>query len=551
MALATTYAKGSKTTGNAAKAYDDYVQEQAKTVSGRPVTEAAQQSLGQAAKGQTYSSNYYDGNVTTKKYNADGTIAGTDVRPYERTTSYQPDGTIVTQQSPLSVTYKKPTTRVTTATTKDGQSYTFDGDNWVTYAQDNGLDPNSLATAITYPNYVNAKEANRYINEMGSIYGVTPGAPVGNGDVYSKSQGINKIPDYNTPYASAAAGQTPTSQAYFEGLGINFNTPTGNIGTMGTTGTGYGNGGFNINASYGSGNANAMQPAAYQPFNWANYITDAMNSYNNSINAQKQASDAKFEATMDNINRQYDQNAQDAYIVNYIANRALEDSLKESGIKGGAAESSLLKGQTNFENAYNENERARAMALADVELQKALTDAGYTSQQAEIMAEMILQGAQFEQAENAAMNNYNWNLYESMQNQANADREFDLDMQQYEDSRQMEMAKLAYELGDLKQLQEMGYDTTLAQAEIEAQMRKLAGTGTGGGSEDESKKGGKGDDGYITNPTAVLRNGDGDEISVIYVDGRPYNINAVRDMINNGTAYITDGGTVKMLSKYK
>lgn len=535
MALATIYAAGSKNTNNAQKAYEDYVQEKANTVSGKPVTEAAQQALGPATTGQTYSSNYYDGNVTTKKYNADGTIAGTDVRPYEQTINKQSDGTIVTQQSPLSVTYKAPTKKITTVTKNNGEVYTFKGDDWVKYANDNGLDVGGVSTAISYPDYVDAKEANRYINEMGGIYGVTPGAPVGNGDVYTKRQGLSKIPDYDMPYASAATGQTPTSQAYFEGLGVNVNAPAGTTG--------------NVNLDYLNNVTGGVKPGGYQPFDWTAYITEAMNSYNDSIEAQRQASDAKFADAMNKINNNYDQSAQEAYVVNYIANKALQDSLKESGIKGGASETSLMRGQANFENAYNENERARINALAEIQLQEALTEAGYTSQQAEMMSNMILQGAQFAQAENAAMNEYNWNAYIAEQNQANADREFNLQMQQYEDGREMEMAQLAYELGDLKKLQDMGYDTTLAQAEIEAQMKKLTGTGAGGN--DTTGKVEEDDDGYITNPSAVLRNGDGDEISVIYVDGRPYNIDAVRIMLSNGTAYMTNDGTVKMLSKYK
>lgn len=533
MALATIYAAGSKNTNNAQKAYEDYEQKKAQTVSGKPVTEAAQQALGPATTGQTYSSNYYDGNVTTKKYNADGTIAGTDVRPYEKTVNKQSDGTIVTHQSPLATTYKAPTKRLTTVTKNNGEVYTFEGDNWIKYANDNGIDVGGVSTAITYPDYVDAKEANRYINEMGSIYGVTPGAPVGKGNVYSKSQGISKIPDYDMPYASAATGQTPTSQAYFEGLGVNVNAPAGTTG--------------NVNLDYLNNATGGIKPGGYQPFDWTAYITEAMNSYNDSIEAQREASNAKFADAMNKINSNYDMSAQEAYVVNYIANKALQDSLKESGIKGGASETSLMRGQANFENAYNENERARINALAEIQLQEALTEAGYTSQQAEMMANMILQGAQFAQAENAAMNDYNWNAYITGQNQANADREFNLQMQQYEDGREMEMAQLAYELGDLKKLQEMGYDTTLAQAEIEAQMKKLAGSGTNPKPKEDDVE----EDGYITNPSAVLRNGDGDEISVIYVDGRPYNIDAVREMLNNGTAYMTNDGTVKMLSKYK
>ncbi len=66
-----------------------------------------------------------------------------------------PAGMVTIKESPTNGT------KVTTAQTKDGNTYTFAGDNWVDYANNNNLDAGSLSQAITYPSYVTANEANR------------------------------------------------------------------------------------------------------------------------------------------------------------------------------------------------------------------------------------------------------------------------------------------------------------------------------------------------------------------------------------------------------
>lgn len=75
----------------------------------------------------------------------------------------------------------KKSSKTTTAYTKDGKIYTFEGDNWVNYAKDNGITA-GLSRAITYPSYVTANEANRFLNENAAAYGVNvPGGDAGKG----------------------------------------------------------------------------------------------------------------------------------------------------------------------------------------------------------------------------------------------------------------------------------------------------------------------------------------------------------------------------------
>ena len=75
-----------------------------------------------------------------------------------------PKGLVTIVESP------KNGVKATTAQTKDGNTYTFAGDNWVEYAKQNGI-TDELSKAITYPSYVNANEANRFLNENITLYG--------------------------------------------------------------------------------------------------------------------------------------------------------------------------------------------------------------------------------------------------------------------------------------------------------------------------------------------------------------------------------------------
>ena len=395
MALATTYAKGSRT-GAAQQAYEEdvYKPKQEYTVSGRPVTQAAQDALGPATGGQTYSSYNYGNNVTTSKINSDGTIAGVDTRPFEKTITYGANGEVITKESPLSTTIQKPVTKVTEATTKDGRVYIFEGDNWLEYAAANGLDPNSLATALSYPNYVDSKEVNRYLGDQAAMYGVNLSNPNPNsGVVYSQNQGASVIPNYS------AAGGTASAESVL----------------------GY-------------------APGAYKSFDAEGWFNDAKDSNRESVESQRSASNAAFDYNLANTNDTYDKNAQNAYILSTISNKKAADQMRESGIKSGMTESSLLRGQLNFENAYNENEANRAAAIREIEMQRAQANAEFDAQIAAYEADAALTYMQIAQQENAAANEYAYKNYWAQQEQNNIDREFAYMQEQDELDRQAKAA---------------------------------------------------------------------------------------------------------------
>lgn len=466
MALVTISAKGSKP-GAAQQAYEEdvYKPKQEYTVSGRPVTQAAQEALGPASNGQTYSSYNYGNNVTTKKVNSDGTLAGVDTRPFEKTVTYGANGEVITRESPLATTIQKPVTKETTVTTKDGRTYTFEGDNWLTYAAENGLDPNNIATALSYPSYVDANEANRFLNEQYAIYGIDPKNPnPNNGLVYTQQQGAGVIPGYST----SATGGTNTAQ--------------GVLGYM---------------------------PGAYKSFDAEGWFNQAKESNRDSVEAQRDQANAAFDYNIANTNETFDKNAQNAYILSTISNKKAADQMRESGIKSGMTETSLLRGQLNFENAYNENEANRAAAIREIEAQRAQMNAELDAQRAAYEADAAISYAQMAQQENAAANQYAFDSYWRGQEQANIDREWAYQLEQ--DKKEEEAARVA-----------PGYDPGVEE-------------------EDEDE--------YVKNPVAVVRNGDGDEIQVMYVDGRAYNVSAVQTMLKNGTAYMTNDGTVKMVRR--
>lgn len=439
------------------------------------------------------------------------------------------------------VTYK-PTTKKTTATTKDGKSYTFDGDNWIDYAKNNGLDAGSLATAISYPSYVDNKEANRFINEQADRYGVSLNTPTGayesaiSKEYASKN---NSIPDYSSPFASAAAGQTQTSNSLTNGLNNSALT------------------------AYG------ISAPEYQSFDYSTYYDKAAQSYQDSVEAQRLAAIKALEEAAKTTNQQYDDAAQQAYLANYFANKATGRQLKESGIKGGLTESSLLAGNANFENAYNQNEAARIAALRENALQQSQTNAQYDADINAYLAQLALSEAQAAQNEIANINSFNYNNYLTALDQLANDRNYELALKELERTqsdteydRLMDGINLAYQLGDVERLKELGYYTDSVASEIAANIAannasKAKNTASGynsySGSSSSDENANKNstaktssNDGYVTNGVNTVRNGDGELIEVMNVGGRNYSVDAVKAAIKKGTMYITADGTVKL-----
>lgn len=445
--------------------------------------------------------------------------------------STNPGSIKTAQESGLATVTYKPTTKQTTATTKDGKSYTFDGDNWVDYAKNNGLDVGSLATAISYPSYVDSKEANRFINEQADRYGVSLNTPMGayesaiSKEYASKN---NSIPDYSSPFASATAGQTQVDNDLTSGL---------NNSAL---------------AAYG------ISAPEYQGFDYSGYYDKAAQSYQNSVETQRLAAIKALEEAAKTTNQQYDDAAQQAYLANYFANKATGRQLKESGIKGGLTESSLLAGNANFENAYNQNEAARIAALRENALQQSQTNAQYDADINAYLAQLALSEAQAAQNEIANINSFNYNNYLTALDQLANDRNYELALKELERTqsnteydRLMDEINLAYQLGDVERLKELGYYTDSVASEIAANIAKNnktanSGTSTAKTSSGTSTAETSGNGGYVTNSVNTVRNGNGDLIEVMNVGGRNYSIDAVKAAIKKGTMYITADGTVKL-----
>ena len=456
--------------------------------------------------GTTTYSNTYNGMVTTTTVDSSGRVVSKETTPYEKTSYTREDGTIVTQESPYSVSYKKPATKTTTATTKDGQTYTFEGDNWINYANANGLDVGSLATALTYPSYVNANEANRYLNEMADTYGVDLSNPLSayeNAVSQQYALQNNVIPDYNTPFASAAAGQTVTNL---------------NANGVPATSTNVGN----ALSYYG------IEAPEYQQFDYSGYFDQASNNYKDSVEAQRAAALKQYTDAANAANLQYDQAAQQAYLSNKLANRNTQRQLLESGVKSGLTESSLLQGNANFENAYNQNEAARINALNNIALQQAQTNAQFDADINAYLAQLALNEANFAQNEIAAMNSYNWNNYLTAIEQQNAAWERAQAQKEYEYQQLQNEIALAYELGDVERLKALGYDTTRLEAQLKTETDKAYRT-----SDKDKEK----ETETTEIPTFTMSNG----TNVAYVNGRAYNAAKVEQWINEGKIYEKNG----------
>lgn len=102
--------------------------------------------------------------------------------------------------------------RTTTYTFNDGQTYTGTETNWEDAARAAG-NTSGLRRAISYPNYVDNNEAERYLNEMANYYGVDLNNPISSGDnTYTWQDAIEKgvIPDYDVPFGLPGTGNIGT-----------------------------------------------------------------------------------------------------------------------------------------------------------------------------------------------------------------------------------------------------------------------------------------------------------------------------------------------------
>lgn len=351
-----------------------------------------------------------------------------------------PAGMVTIKESPTNGT------KVTTAQTKDGNTYTFAGDNWVDYANNNNLDAGSLSQAITYPSYVTANEANRYLNETAAtatanakaknpsnpgIQGTTFGAgiydKVGKGDLINEYNRLNPNNQLNPKDYGINTGSYGTQQNRVNNTMQSSGVPTGNT-NMGSYNS------FNYSTRGGGYNGNGLPSYVGLSYD------DLYNMYKGVGDKQASGANAIMDSIMqqyglakNNVNQAMDKSNKDAFVNMKIAERDLPQQMAASGVTGGLTESSLLGLRSNYGNTYADNERARINELNNLDVSAAqnIADIANTIAGYEAQALQNATSAYINQVN--AMNNYNQWLYEAQRAQT-----------QYEQNLALQQAQIAY-----------------------------------------------------------------------------------------------------------
>ena len=325
---------------------------------------------------------------------------------------------------------------VTTAETQDGNRYTFAGDNWIKYAEDNNI-TSPLSKAISYPAYVTANEANNYLNNTAmnatmeakandpnatGILGSTFGAGVF--DTVSKKDLIDeynrKYPNNQLNYADYGLSSDSTG-----GTNYNYVPSTGSTGSYGTYDYNYGTG---STGGYSSSDYPAYQGMSldelYDMFSGiSNQQTAGATEILKSILGRYGLYEDEINATVDKANK-------DAFVNYKMQQKNMPQQMSANGLTGGLTESSLIGLRSNYGNTVAENERARQSQLNEVRSDKenaaaeiAQTIAGYDAQAAQSAATAYLNMLE---AENA----YNQWVYEMRKAESEAERAYALQQAQ-------------------------------------------------------------------------------------------------------------------------
>ncbi len=348
----------------------------------------------------------YNGMTTTKTIDENGRVLAENTVPYAKESYLTDEGVTVTKESPLSVTIKEPVKRVTTYTFKDGQEYTGYETDWREAAEKTG-NTSGLSSAISYPDYVDKNESWRYLNEMADTYGVDITRPVGSEQVYTKEEGVDMIPDYKAPFGRPSY----TASSDDSGTVIKGGLASGDI-------------------SYAGG---------YKGFDYGSYFDNARDNAYKKHEANKKDADMYYDSLKKDEADQYERKQKEAYLSNYFANKKAQEALLENGIKGGLAQSSIIKGQAGFENRYNDNLSEHMDNLNDIEAQRAKAYADIEARLDEYFSQIDLKEAEMAQEETRNYNEYALKAYLAQIDREEAEREREFKAQQAREEREHEM----------------------------------------------------------------------------------------------------------------
>ena len=300
------------------------------------------------------------GMVTTTTVDENGIVLSKETKPFEKTSYTRDDGAVVTQESPLSKAVDKGTGKVTTYTFNDGEQYTGKETNWLD-AQAKTGNTSGLATAISYPDYVDSNEAWRFLNEQADMYGVNLNNPNPTTNAYTKEEGVNIIPNFSL------------------------------------------NGGNAVNPT--------VSASAKSNFDLGSYFDSAKNNISKSFQASKNVADEYYNSLSADEKEAYKKRQQEAYIANRLGTKKTMDSLMEQGVKGGLTESSLIKSQADFENNYNANLSDHVSNLTNIERERAKAYAQLESELNKYFAQIDMEEAEAMERQYEYENDYALDAY--------------------------------------------------------------------------------------------------------------------------------------------
>lgn len=264
-------------------------------------------------------------------------------------------------------------------------------------------------------------------------------------------------------------------QTYVNDLKNN-SAPAGSMGYTGDVNL------YNNYGGYGGTNYGGYDVPTYNGLT----ADDITNAYDKIWGAQEQtaANNLAFLKSLadnqrDDVNEAYDSTANQAYVQSMINQRNLPQLLRSQGLSGGAAESSQLAQQLNYENNINSNETDRAKALRDIDQSYLEAQVESNNNLAQIQASLQQDMLSSLQSAMSAENAFNQWVAEYNMARTEADRDYALQQAQLAkaekedaEARALQMALTASEFGDYSQLEALGIDTSGAQALYNADLAK-------------------------------------------------------------------------------
>lgn len=317
----------------------------------------------------------------------------------------------------------------------DGGSYTGKESNWEDAARKAG-NVSGLRSSLSYPDYVDYNEADRYLKEMAGKYNMNLNNPNGNtGRTYTKEEALaaGLVPGFDAPSAAT-------------------DVSTGNGSSYPATGNGVNAPGF-IGLSY----------------------DDLLNMYSNAYSAPTSAAmsmantvQQKFANAQADTDAYYDKLNKDAYVAKKIAELNMPQQMQAAGLTGGLTESSLLQNEADYRNAYQANQLQRQKDIRDIQQNEAEYLGNLNTQIAQYEAQARTAAASAYQDMINAQNNYNLTMAQMAQSQNQWEREMLMKQAEAEYNRAMESEDRFYSiLGTVAGI--------AADAEDKATMDKLYG----------------------------------------------------------------------------